>query len=518
MTGNRKLATRYYKGFLTALAAWLVGEAFVRLSPAGAPAFSVGLRMFAYPGQAAAFALLFLFAREYPAKRAAPAGVVPAVLVGSVAFGLYPYLVAPALDGLRPGPWGFPLPAALDAAAFGPSFALARSLFLAALLLDAAAGFVRALLACPSGAARTPLLYLTVAALGPLSLGALTEHLLPRLLPHPVYPLFGFGALLSALVFCAAMTRHEMLELRLVVRDSLVYSLLTALVSGGYLFAAKVGYVVFNLLIPASTFLASYLLLLLTLLVIAPLRNHLQQLLDRTLFRGRTDAALLLRELFALLSTVDDRARLAPQALSALRRHLKLESAALLLPGETPPVLLSGGDEKYRTAPEGLPETSPLFAWFAARPDAPYLTVNSALASAEPERLAAIDEAARLPWIHASAVLPLRADRLVGLLVLGDRDDRRPLSPADLPPVAAVAEELARALVRLRVFEGSERKRLEGQRVHADDRLLFALKEEKRALARLRGELSRNAARSALEKALDEEEKRVEAAIRRVDR
>lgn len=524
MNGNRTLALRLYKGLLLALVALLSGEAMVRLAPPGSGAFAVGARMFLYPGQAAALVLLFLFARAYPARRPAPAGVVPAALIGAVCFGLYPYLFAPAFGELPAGPWGFVLPGALDRAAFGAAGAAARALFFALLLLDAAVGFARALLACPSAGARTPLLYLALCAWGPLALGAATEWGLPLATGIPVYPLFSAGALLAALAFSAAMTRHEMLEMRLVVRETLLYALLTALVSGGYLLAAQVGHVVFHLILPASTFVASYLLLLFSLLIIAPLRNWLQQLLDRTVFRGRTDAALLLRELFALLSTVDDRQRLAPQALSALRRHLRLESAALVLPGNAPPVILSGGDERYRTAPEGLPAESALLAWFAARPGERHLAVNSARIAGEPEKLAAVDEAARLPWIRASAVVPLRdaaADgegtgKLVGLLVLGDRDDRRPLAVADLPPVAAVAEEMARALARLRAFEADGRKRTAGQRAHGDDRLAQALRDERRALDRLRGEIGRNASRAALEKLLDEEERRVEAALRRI--
>jgi serine phosphatase RsbU (regulator of sigma subunit) len=227
-------------------------------------------------------------------------------------------------------------------------------------------------------------------------------------------------ASLTPLAIAFAVLRYRLFDVGLVVRLSVTYALLTALLIGGYLATSFVLSQIAVAFAPsaARSPTASVLAALAVAVVANPLRWRLQATLDRLVYRGRTARRAFLAEAGELLR----RAR-APEALAAfLTRHtaqrLDLTGAWLALPAG-----LAGG------GPPPAP-AEPLLARLSGCTQPTVLSRVDLSASAVPT-LSAADPVLE-PWYDAGArlLVPLRAaptagpggtgqDTLVGVWVLG---------------------------------------------------------------------------------------------------
>jgi sigma-B regulation protein RsbU (phosphoserine phosphatase) len=289
----------------------------------------------------------------------------------------------------------------------------------------------------------------TVLGITPLFLGMLAVNLFPsRSLPGVHYSFLALA--LVPLSFAYAAFRHRVFDVEILVKRSVLYSTLSALLLAVY-FGVVVGLGgVLHRLTGASNPLLVMVSILVIALIAAPARARLQRLVDRAFFRQRYDARATLRRFSHDLARMLELGGIATLLVQRVAELLEVERVALLLREE------DGQDFKlYRSIPESAAESESSDAEDAAGNDVPAAVERLFADGTRPLQLDGRSGSvllARLPlpdrkalWAYRPSVLvPLRArEFLLGILALGPRRGIGWTSQEDLEILETLGEQAA---------------------------------------------------------------------------
>ena len=158
--------------------------------------------------------------------------------------------------------------------------------------------------------------------------------------------------LLVPITFAYAIVRFQLLDIRVILRRSLLYTVTTALLTGLY----AGGIATFNAFFRDSGLAKSgYFPLILALAIVLlfdPLRRRLQELIDRYFFAGRSRLEGAMVELGEAMSAQIDLQAVVEELVAKLPRLLGLRFAALYL--------LRGYRLELSAGPDSLPATLPV--------------------------------------------------------------------------------------------------------------------------------------------------------------
>jgi serine phosphatase RsbU (regulator of sigma subunit) len=188
----------------------------------------------------------------------------------------------------------------------------------------------------------------TVLGVAPLLLASLIKLVAPGVeLPGIRYSMLALTLIPAA--FAYAAFRHRVFDVEILVKRSLIYSVLSALLLGIY-FGVVVGV---GGLMHEMTGASNPLLLLVSIVVMAliaaPARVRLQRLVDRVLFRERYDARETLRRFSHDLAQMIELGGIGTLLVERVAALLNVETVALLLREDA-----SGDFELYRSSPATL--------------------------------------------------------------------------------------------------------------------------------------------------------------------
>lgn len=259
-----------------------------------------------------------------------------------------------------------------------------------------------------------------------LGLGCwLTLMLLPlvHLYPPPVDPQVGSAlVLLYPAAIGYATVRYRLFDATLVIRRSLIYTGLAALVGGAYALAIAGANVLLARAELARSPWFSAAFMFTVALVFQPLRGFLQGLVDRTFFRERQDYVRAFQTLARSMTSLLDLEQITRRLATTIETVMHVEHPRLLV-GSPPAALATvvtrgpGAVSRYQLAAD------PSFAAMAP---------------------AALDAYGAL---GAEVVVPLRfQEELRGLLVLGRKRSEAPYTAEDLALLETVADQAAVAV------------------------------------------------------------------------
>lgn len=275
-----------------------------------------------------------------------------------------------------------------------------------------------------------------------------------------IYPVDVALNIVSALLTAYAILRHQLLDITLVVRKGLGYSIPTVLIGASYFLVISLVLKSFPTATGLEYFLLSMLAAILVALVAEPIRDRAQAWVDQHFFREKYDSGLMLQRVSQAAVSTLDLQRLTEMILEEVTRTLHIQRAAIFLKQE--PIA-----DFHCVASRGLNGKSP-----------PALSYDHPLVRLLEERQSLITgsevriypqftglwsvERQQLEDLQAEIYIPLLVkDQLIGLFTIGGRasnvtysgDDRRML--ATLTNQTAVAIENARlyALARAEIAE-----------------------------------------------------------------
>ena len=263
--------------------------------------------------------------------------------------------------------------------------------------------------------------------------------------PGLAMQLGGWGPLaLIPLSLAYAVVKHRLMDVELIIRRSLGYVLAVAVILGLSLLAVGVTDVLWE---EPHVTLITLLSVLVVVLLFSPVKVHIQEALDRLVYRERYSSRKALVRLSEDLNADLDLERTSERLLEGIGGALGLREIALLLPDE------GGGFAPFRT--RGVPrvgESRPRVAATSA--------ILGYLRSGHPVDVeASCGEDPSLTVCGLAWLFPCRVKgEVIAVLGVGRKDGFDPLNSEEVDTLKAVSAQAATAIMNGRLFHSLSEK------------------------------------------------------------
>ncbi len=288
-----------------------------------------------------------------------------------------------------------------------------------------------------------------------IGLGTVT-NLIPPLKPYPFDMLTN---ILNALLIAYAILRYQLLDIRVVIRKGLVYSVPTVTIGIGYFLVLSLSFNVLDVARGYQFFVLSLVLAAATAIVVQPLRDKLQSTVDRFFFREKYDSGLMLQRLSRTAASVLDLDRLAVMIVDDITQTLHSAVTAFFIKqGETGQFVLRA-HRGLEAAPQDrflLRNDHPIATWLLRH----QTSLTRPQVNSSPEFMGLwTTERQALEDMQAELFVPLLVrDDLIGILVLGPRLSDLPYAPDDQRTLTTLANQTAIAVENARLYSLEQAK------------------------------------------------------------
>ena len=268
------------------------------------------------------------------------------------------------------------------------------------------------------------------------------------------YPIDHFGSLVNALFITYAIVKYQLLDIRVVIRKGLVYSVLTAGLTTTYLVLLYSLHSYFHTWTGYTALGAAAGLALLFAIIFQPLRNVTQRLVDRLFYRETYDYRQTLLTFSQRMSNVLDLDELAVKMLYPITKALYTKQAFLLLPevesddftARFVQPAMQGSDATMR-----LRRDNPIVAWLAREGK----VLNRERIDILPEFKSLWKmEIKELDTLELEVFCPImRKGNLVGILALSRRHSDIPYSSEDIDLLTTMTSEAAMVIENAMILD-----------------------------------------------------------------
>ncbi len=286
--------------------------------------------------------------------------------------------------------------------------------------------------------------------------------------------------LLVPLAITVSIVRYHLWDIDIIIRRSLIYGLLTALLTGLYVLSVTVLQRLSQAITGQSSNLTLALSTLLIALLLQPVRVRVQVMVDRLFFRRQYEARRMLVSFTQALSFLQGTEEVMALVLDAVVAAMDVESASAMVLDEAEGVYRIAAARGLEGAAQGVSfrrgegvagwverEGRPFFLRSVRREDCP-----AGEGAAPPD--------ASLEAIQAVVCIPLLVgDKAIGLLNLGEKRSQEPYSREDMEVLVTMGRSAALALENARLHE--ERLSILRQQL---TQITAAQEEERRRIAR----------------------------------
>jgi len=292
---------------------------------------------------------------------------------------------------------------------------------------------------------RNRLLYLVMASLLPLLGGVLDAF-------SDLPPAAIWANLIFCIICSIAILKYHLLDIRIIVRKSLVYLLVSTMVAVPYVGVLLLVTQILKARIE-SWWVHAFIILLLAGLL-RPLYGWAQQLVDRLFYRDRYDYLKALEQFSREAQSVVNLKELSSTMTQLVSGALRATSTCLLLASES-----DGGLRMVHStgldnlpSPIALSNNSPLVKWLKAHP---YILSSEELNIVPQLQSLSLREKNDLKRMEAELFSPIKTNQgqLSGILILGQKLSQQPYSNEDRQLLTAVSNQMAMALENARLYE-----------------------------------------------------------------
>jgi HD-GYP domain-containing protein (c-di-GMP phosphodiesterase class II) len=274
------------------------------------------------------------------------------------------------------------------------------------------------------------------------------------------YPIDIAGNGVNALLIAYAILRHNLLDIRVVIRKSLLYSIPTVLIGTGYFLIISLALRLFNLYSGMGIFILSLIVAILTALVAQPLRDKAQAWIDQVFFREKFDSGLMIQRLSGKVASVLDLDIITRLILEETTSILHIEKATFLLKRPE-------SEEFIQTAQKGmdskamirLSNNHPVVLWFSNHG---HLLTWHDISVAPQFKALWGRERDELERIEAQLFIPLKVKgELVGIFAVGKKLSEEGYSQDDQLTLTTLANQVAVTIENARLYSAEQHRRAE---------------------------------------------------------
>jgi HD-GYP domain-containing protein (c-di-GMP phosphodiesterase class II) len=253
----------------------------------------------------------------------------------------------------------------------------------------------------------------------------------------------------TALLITYAILRHQLLNVQVVLRSEIKYSITTAIFAAMYYLIISLVLNLFQLLTGKAVILVSGTL---TAFLLSPLRNRVQTWIDRIFYREKYNAELMLERLSHTTTSLLDIEKITSLIVSEIINTLHIEHGAILIKyddsGDFHVIAKDGNNEWL---PLGFRADHPIVTWIS-RKNQPLMYRN--LSFVPTLESMGKEEKQELESINAELFLPLNSKgELIGILVLGKKLSSQPYTQDEQLIFSTIANQTAVAIENARLYD-----------------------------------------------------------------
>lgn len=269
------------------------------------------------------------------------------------------------------------------------------------------------------------------------------------------YPVDIAANAVSAILITYAILRHKLLDIQIVIRLGLLYTIITAILGLVYFLVVTLTLNVVEAYSGGRIFLLSVIVAFLTAVVITPIRESAQSWVDRLFYRERYDASLMIQRLSQATASLLDLDKITQVMLTDLIETMHIGHAAIFIKSHS-------DNNYYLHAEKGAPKipamefshNHPIVKWISdqnrilSKNDLNVNPVFKALWKKEQDYL---DE------FPAQLLIPLNTKgELVGFLIVGSKRSEQSYSHDDEVTLSTLANQTAVMIENARLYEDLE--------------------------------------------------------------
>ena len=269
------------------------------------------------------------------------------------------------------------------------------------------------------------------------------------------YPIDVAANGITAILIAYAILRHQLLDIRVVVRLGLLYTITTALF--GLVYYISISSVLYfsQLIVGQEIIVTSLFVGAISAFLLAPIRNQVQLWIDRVFYREKYNAGKMLQRLSETTASLLDLDMLTTVVLREVMQELHINRAALMInetEGNNFQVIAELGEEpKILT---GFRNSHPIIKWISQNNKS--LTKKELVLNPIFKSLW-INERKELDKFQAELFIPLNTKgEFVGLLIVGSKRSLQPYTQDDQRILSTLANQTAVAFENARLYEELE--------------------------------------------------------------
>ena len=268
-----------------------------------------------------------------------------------------------------------------------------------------------------------------------------------------IYPIDVAAGILNAVLIAYAIFRYQLLDVTLVIRKGLLYSIPTITLSITYFLVISLAINLLHVSPGGQVLLLSLVLAVAAAVVAEPARNRLQGIVDRLFFRENYDSGQMLQRLSRTAATILDLDKLTEMILGDIQRTIHISTGAFLIrSAQTGDYVLTtqlGLDQAQQKALR-FRSKHPIAVWLLRHQSS--LPMHVIDTSPDFKGLWET-ERAELATLHAGLFVPLLVrNELIGILCLGEKLSEQPYAPEEQLMISTLANQTAVAIENASLF------------------------------------------------------------------
>jgi putative nucleotidyltransferase with HDIG domain len=274
--------------------------------------------------------------------------------------------------------------------------------------------------------------------------------------PFGIYPIDIAANGITAVLIAYSIMRHQLLEIRVVLRAGLLYTTMTTMLGAIYYLIIYFSIYQFNLLSGQSVFSISIMIALLTSLTLTPLRNRFQGIIDRVFYRQRYNAGLMLERLSEATASMLHLDEITEVILDEVTGTLYTDHAAIYVKKNSPEFYqLIASYNLDPKAPAEMRSDHPIIRQLSSNQ---HIITRFDLYNLPTYRGFWSEEREDLEVLQMDLFIPLQAKgELVGMLGIGPKLSGQEYSQEDQRTLATLGNQMAVAVENARLYEELEK-------------------------------------------------------------
>jgi putative nucleotidyltransferase with HDIG domain len=269
------------------------------------------------------------------------------------------------------------------------------------------------------------------------------------------YPIDIAANTITAMLIAYAILRHKLLDIRIVIRLGLLYSITTAILGLVYFLAITLTLNLVEAFSGGRIFLLSVIVAILTAVIISPVRESAHLWIDRLFYREKYNAGLMLQRLSQTTASLLDLEKITKTVLADLVETLHIGHAAIF-------VKQISDNSYHLLAEQGAPNI-PALVFSSDHPIVKWMVRENRILS---RNVLSVTPVFRAMWkkeldyldgFPAELFIPLNTKgELVGFIIVGSKRSTQAYTHDDEVTLSTLANQTAVVIENARLYEDLE--------------------------------------------------------------